>query len=386
VAEGQRASWAADVFSTVVEHSPDCIATLDRSGKITWINPRGLEMLEAERLDQVVGLDWVKLWSGDDHRQAARSAIDLAWSGGVGRFEACGPTFGGQTKWWNVAVVPLPAAPGDGAALLSVSRDITERRAIEFKLIESEERIRSMADHTPVMTAITDEREAQRRSDQFLATLAHELRNPLASILTGLEVIRASSSDPAMVARVASMMERQTGQMVHLIDDLLDMARINTGKVALKKSVVPLDDIPRGVVEAARPLLKQDSGKWQRVLIVEDAKSTADILAMFFELEGREVDVACDGEEAVRKVALSLPELILMDLGMPRMDGFEAARKIRALPGGEGLILVALSGWGQPQDRVRSREAGFDEHLVKPVSPSDLRQLLQRLDAGRASS
>lgn len=391
---------------------------------------------------------------------------------------------------------------------MSISRDVTERRAIEAKLVESE---------------------AHCRKDPFLATLAHELRNPLVSILTGLEVIRALSSDPGMVARGAAMMERQTGQMVHLIDDLLDMARINTGKIALKKSVVPLDELLRGAADACRPLFKQqgqhfeiqsggagvdvevdahriaqvvsnllsnaarytpaggsirlsfgvagdarpwiaitddgrgleasriesifnrfeqdehgrqdgvgigltlakmlvelhggcievksagigkgseftirlpagatvkapgdtgapagvveDSGKWQRVLIVEDAKSTADILAMFFKLEGREVDVAYDGEEAVRKVALSLPDLVLMDLGMPRMDGFEAARKIRALQGGAGVTLVALSGWGQPQDMARSREAGFDEHLVKPVSPSDLRLLLQRGGAGSA--
>ncbi len=125
-----------------------------------------------------------------------------------------------------------------------------------------------------------------------------------------------------------------------------------------------------------------DAGK---IMIVEDSKITADILAMFFEMEGRVVEVAYDGDEAVRKVENSMPELILMDLGMPRMDGFEAARKIRALAGSDSVILVALSGWGQPQDKERSRDAGFNEHLVKPVSPSDLRRLLQRLDAGRTT-
>lgn len=742
---------AAGFFSAVVEHSPDCIKILDGAGKIVWISPRGLEMLEAGRPDRVEGLAWVKLWPHAKDRKAARQALDAARSGGVGRFEASCPTFGGVEKWWNVAVVSLPVAPDGGVRMLSIWRDVTERRLIEERLRESEERFRNMADHAPVMiwiagidglcsylskswyeftglppspdkiadwraavhpedlpaveaelleahrrrsggpaeyrarrhdgqyrwlldtavqrhdgdgrfagyvgsmvditdrriaegavrqseelfrtlansipqlawmarpdgkifwfnqrwydyigeergsppaedwwryhgpdesdavrrafdralaggepfqeaftllrhdgealwhlcqmlpirddegqlrlwfgthTDITEEREAHRRKDKFLATLAHELRNPLAPILTGLEVIRSSLSDSETIARVSAMMERQTGQMVHLIDDLLDMARINAGKIVLQKSRVALDDILRGAVEASKPLLHQHghdfemlssgspievevdshriaqvvsnllsnaakytpaggrirldygadervgpwisvsdnghgieasqrekifnlfeqvdhgrqdglgigltlvrtlvelhggsievasgglgkgseftirlpscppgvsggtappppevahSGSWQRVMVVEDSKNTADILAMFFEMEGREVEVAYDGEEAVRKVEQSMPELILMDLGMPRMDGFEAARRIRALAGGREVTLVALSGWGQPQDKERSREAGFNEHLVKPVSPSDLRQLLQRLDAGRTT-
>ena len=118
---------------------------------------------------------------------------------------------------------------------------------------------------------------------------------------------------------------------------------------------------------------------WQHVLVVDDGKPTADILAMFFEMEGKEVDVAYDGEAAVAAATARMPDLILMDLGMPRMDGFEAARQIRQLPGGVGVTMVALSGWGREDDRRQSREAGFDEHLVKPVSPVDLRGLMDRL-------
>lgn len=754
-ANGRVDTLAADAgaafFSAVVEHSPDCIKILDDAGKIVWISPRGLELLEAGHPGRIEGLDWVKLWPLPKDRKAARKALKAARSGGVGRFEASCPTFGGVEKSWNVAVVSLPPSPEEGVRLLSIWRDVTERRIIEERLRESEERFRNMADHAPVMiwiagidglcsylskswyeftgqppspdkiadwraavhpddlpaveaalleahrqrsgapaeyralrhdgqyrwlldtavlrhdsegrfagyvgsmvditdrrmaegavrqseelfrtlansipqlawmarpdgkifwfnqrwydyigeergspvaedwwryhgaeeadvvrraferamaggepfqeaftllrhdgevlwhlcqmlpirdeegqlrlwfgthTDITEEREAHRRKDKFLATLAHELRNPLAPILTGLEVIRSSLSDPEAIARVSAMMERQTGQMVHLIDDLLDMARINAGKIVLQKSRVTLDEILRGAVEASKPLIQQHdhdfellggaspidvevdphriaqvvsnllsnaakytpaggrirlaygvddegrpwitvsdnghgiegsqrekifnlfeqidhgrqdglgigltlvktlvelhggaievaseglgkgseftirlpvcppgeasnpepqveaavhSGSWRRVMVVEDSKNTADILAMFFEMEGREVEVAYDGEEAVRKVENSMPELILMDLGMPRMDGFEAARRIRALPGGDAVTLVALSGWGQPQDKEKSREAGFNEHLVKPVSPADLRLLLQRLDAGRTS-
>lgn len=370
---------------------------------------------------------------------------------------------------------------------------------------------------------ITGEREAAWRKDRFLMTLAHELRNPLAPILTGLEVIRASASDPATIQRVAAMMKRATGQIVHLIDDLLDVTRINTGKFTLKKARVALGEILGSAVESAQVDLQQHgqriefspgreviqvevdavrleqavsnllsnavkytprgglirlacgiderSGPWisvsdsgpgiapsrheeifklfgqaesssreglgiglalvkvivelhggsivvnsdgrgtgsefiirlpatdavadpkeivmpempmhtvsaiPRVLVVEDGKTTADILAMFFEVEGFEVSVAYDGVEALEKVARSMPDLILMDLGMPRMDGFEAARRIRSLPGGGEVTMVALSGWGREQDKQRSGAAGFDDHLVKPVSPADLRLLLTR--------
>jgi CheY-like chemotaxis protein len=132
--------------------------------------------------------------------------------------------------------------------------------------------------------------------------------------------------------------------------------------------------------EPALPSIGNPGGL-KHVLVVDDGKSTADILAMFFELEGRRVSVAYDGAAALESAAASMPQLILMDLGMPRMDGFEAARRIRRLPGGEHVTMVALSGWGQEKDKLRSREAGFDDHLVKPVSPSDLRALMARLNA-----
>ena len=370
---------------------------------------------------------------------------------------------------------------------------------------------------------ITEEREAALRKDRFLTTLAHELRNPLAPILTGLEVIRASASDPATIQRVAAMMKRATGQIVHLIDDLLDVTRINTGKFTLKKARVSLGEILGNAVESARADLQQQAQRFEftlgrdrievdgdpvrleqvvsnllsnavkytprgglirlacgidersrpwisvsdsgpgiepsrheeifkpfeqsecssggglgiglalvkvivelhggsivvnsdgrgtgsefiirlpatdavadpkeivmpempmpapsvipRVLVVEDGKTTADILAMFFEVEGFEVSVAYDGVEALEKVAETMPDLILMELGMPRMDGFEAARRIRSLPGGGEVTMVALSGWGREQDKQRSGAAGFDDHLVKPVSPADLRLLLTR--------
>jgi PAS domain S-box-containing protein len=364
-------------------------------------------------------------------------------------------------------------------------------------------------------------RESDRRKDEFLATLAHELRNPLAPILTGLGVMRRMMGDPETTERVTEVIGRQAAQMVHLIDDLLDISRVNTGKIVLKKSEQSLRAILQSAVEASEPLIElhrhelelslppvdvlvevdparvaqvvsnllsnaakytppggrveleagwegadvwvrvrdnglgvdpsehevifelfrqtgngiadglgigltlvrslveqhggrvevrsegrgrgsefvltlpgcvvgQDAGQQaqargrqagasrqpkQRVLVVDDGKSAADMLALFFRLEGMEVEVAYDGSQAVEKVREFRPDLVMMDLGMPVMNGMEAARLMRA----EGFsgVLIALSGWGREEDKKRTVEAGFDSHVVKPVCPDDLRSIMR---------
>jgi CheY-like chemotaxis protein len=114
----------------------------------------------------------------------------------------------------------------------------------------------------------------------------------------------------------------------------------------------------------------------RRILIADDNADAAGALATLLELEGHDVTVAHDGNEAVMKASNFRPELVFMDLGMPVMDGFEAARRLRALPCGEDVLLVALTGWGQAGDRQRSREAGFDRHYVKPLDTAALTDVL----------
>jgi CheY-like chemotaxis protein len=121
-----------------------------------------------------------------------------------------------------------------------------------------------------------------------------------------------------------------------------------------------------------------------RVLVVDDGRNAADILAMFFQMEGFVTAVAYDGAEAVETARSFEPDLVCMDLGMPRMDGFEAAREIRR--NGRGATLVALSGWGADGDRQRSAEAGFDMHLVKPVKPDDLRAIIAQFFSKQESA
>ena len=115
-----------------------------------------------------------------------------------------------------------------------------------------------------------------------------------------------------------------------------------------------------------------------KILVAEDGRSAADILVLFFEMEGHEVSVAYDGAEAVEIALSSRPHLILMDIGMPKLSGLEAVQKIRESGSGDRVMIVALSGLDSMADRQRSRDAGFDEHLAKPVSPDQLRELVER--------
>jgi CheY-like chemotaxis protein len=127
----------------------------------------------------------------------------------------------------------------------------------------------------------------------------------------------------------------------------------------------------------SRPAALQTTSRRRRILVVDDNVDAGDSLAVLLQMHGQEVAVARDGVEAVTEAEAFGPDLVLLDIGMPRMDGCEAARRIRALPGGESIVLVALTGWGQPADRQRTRDAGFDRHLVKPVDEPTLLEVLE---------
>ena len=368
-------------------------------------------------------------------------------------------------------------------------------------------------------------READRRKSEFLATLAHELRNPLAPIRNALELLRLAGDKPTMLDKVRGTMERQVDQMVHLINDLLDIARISSGKMDLQVKVVDVQSVIMSAIETSLPLVeagghelaldlpdqplwingdtvrlsqvlsnllsnaskytpeqgrismsarlsgesvvievadtgigiaKQDLGRVfdmfsqaphsvviskgglgiglslvrhlvtlhggtvtassagpgrgstftirlpraaetlaeapglvsaqdiaapvgqprLRVLVADDNVDAADTLSFLLREKGHEVRVAYDGEDAVRIGASFVPDLAFLDLGMPRMDGYEVARALRALPGLAGTSLVALTGWGAQEDRARTHAAGFDGHLLKPVSPESLDAVL----------
>jgi PAS domain S-box-containing protein len=388
----------------------------------------------------------------------------------------------------------------DGAATIVLAiQDVTEHKRIEATL-----------------------QDADRRKDEFLALLAHELRNPLAPLRTGLELVRVSGDTPDAVRRVRSMMERQVNQMVRLIDDLLDVSRITSGKIVLQPVPTTLTDLIQRAVEAqryaieaakveltvispstrcvvdvdparfvqvlsnilhnaskftspggkivcaadvrldkdppevtitvsdtgvgisrdtlprifdlftqgesatarahgglgiglalARRLIEMHNGRISarsegpgkgsvftirlpisgatahpslasgpisriasRVVIIDDNDDAAYAMAMLIEELGGGARVAHDAKSGLEAVEQFQPDVVFLDIGMPDIDGYEACRQLRRLPSEKRVLIVAVTGWGQPQDKQRALEAGFDAHLTKPVDPALLTRVL----------
>jgi signal transduction histidine kinase/CheY-like chemotaxis protein/PAS domain-containing protein len=375
-------------------------------------------------------------------------------------------------------------------------------------------------------------RAADRRKDEFLATLAHELRNPLAPLRNGLQIARLTMRGDATLQRTVEMMDRQLTHLVRLVDDLLDVGRISSGKLALRKRPVALGDVLANAIESVRVLIeahhhelvvrtdaddlrvlgdfdrlvqvfmnllsnaskytepggrlllrvRREAGEAvvsvadtgigippedlprvfelfsqvrshqgraegglgiglslvrslvalhggtvdahsegagqgsvftvrlpelaptredastrrstdraerrseppRRVLVVDDNVDAAASLAALLELRGHRVRLAHDGVEALERAAEEMPEVLFLDLGMPRLGGIEAAKRLRAMPHGREVLLVALTGWGQDADLQRTREAGFDRHVVKPVDAATLAELMARPHRARA--
>jgi PAS domain S-box-containing protein len=369
-------------------------------------------------------------------------------------------------------------------------------------------------------------RDADRRKDEFLATLAHELRNPLAPIRNALAILKMPVADPSVLERSRAMMERQVQHLVRLVDDLLDVSRVMRGRIELRRERLDVATVLGLAVETAQPVIQaqgheltvslppspiavdadpvrltqvvsnlltnaakytargghvwlsaERDGEWavirvrdtgiglapemlarvfdlfvqvdnsvarsqgglgigltlarslvemhgghisarsdglgkgtefavrlplasaraadavsasptdrlpsvvssaapRRILVVDDNVDAAETLAMLLRMGGHTVEVAHDGGTAIRIVSASRPEIAFLDLGMPGMDGYELARCLRADPALAGIRLVALTGWGQEEDRRRSAEAGFDLHVVKPVEPAMLEKVL----------
>lgn len=488
----------------------DGVLVTDVNGRLTLMN-RAAEALTGWSMADAKGKLWSEIFAirRDDSPSDVECPIDRVLHEGQVVHERMPLVLTSRTGGtipiaYSAAPVQTPGSQITGVVL--VFQDESERRRTQLAL-----------------------QNADRRKDEFLATLAHELRNPLAPICMGLELLRMSPGDSQAAEEIRSMMDRQTQHMVRLIDDLLDVSRITRGKLELRKSRVQLADIVRDAVAATRPLLDEadhlltvrlpeeplwldadanrltqvltnllnnaakftpregridliahrsgsevtvtvsDSGIGippdkadqvfgmftqihqsserrntglgigltlvkslvemhggtvevqtrsqnpgttfvihlpaaepaaavspaevngfahnlvdvlprlkRRILVVDDNGDALASLSRLVTLMGNEVRQAHDGLEALEIGRSFRPDIVLMDLGMPNLNGYEAARRMRQEPWGRELSLVATTGWGQDEDRRRSAEAGFDHHLVKPVAVAALREILDK--------
>jgi two-component system, OmpR family, response regulator len=243
-----------------------------------------------------------------------------------------------------------------------------ERRRLEAALDERERRERERSSELQVLTRRLLDRDAGKHA--LLDELGPRLREPLAPIRSALDVLRLAMSDHEQVSWAVQVIERQLCSLLRLLGDPASMA------MGLSTSAA---ETAPGDWSAARPKARACAGTPRRLLVVDDHLESARTLARVLETRGHEVRLAHDGLAALDAVGRYPLDAVLLDIGLPGMDGFEVARRIRARPENEGLRLIAVTGYGWQDDRHSSRLAGFDHHLVKPFVPDALESVLEAL-------
>jgi len=488
-------------FRFLAEMMPSMAWTADPQGRITYANKRWVEYCGISAEQNVH--DWPEMVQHPDDR--AHCLLEWTMALHDGRefeVEVRNRRYDGTYRWFITRAVPMKDAQGRVVSWFGVTTDIHDLKEAQRQL-----------------------HEADKRKDDFLATLSHELRNPLAPLSLAGQMLAANPALDARAAEMISIMQRQIDHMVRLIDDLMEISRISRGKIELRRANIDLHSVLDNSVELARPHIEAalhrlevtlpdkpiqlyadpvrlaqivanllnnaakytpeggcislsaqrvggevvirvrdngagisdealphifdlfaqgdrgptttggglgiglslarglaelhggtitahsdgvgfgseftvripikaapaattrlgrgahltaDSAKGLRVLVVDDNKAAATMLGLALETLGATVRVAYDGEAAVQAATEFQPSIVFMDIGMPGVDGHEAARQIRGARDGDGMLLVAVSGWGQAEMRSRSTAAGFDQHLVKPVELSQLRQIISQ--------
>jgi PAS domain S-box-containing protein len=505
----RRAEAGIRRLAAVAEQSSDFIGVFTTDAGGIWLNPAGRRMAGLDAQANIAAWRMIDFFPRED-RLFVREQVMAALTGDQAEWE-------GELRLAQPdGDAPLPVyfkgfavRDGDGnhLGLATITRDITEQKRAENEL-------RRVA---------ADLSEADLRKSEFLATLAHELRNPLAPIRSGLDLLRMKPGDAVAAVRVHGMMDRQLGHLIHLVDDLLDIARITRGKIELKREAValhtiigmavetsaalfeahghrlevdlppdPLEldaDVTRlvqvlsnllnnaakytphgGVVRVAawredghavlavtdsgigiapdaigsvfemftqvrgsldraqgglgiglslvRRLVELHGGRVSafsggrgqgstftvrlplrpgtpharpgtdapaaagaaagplRVLVVDDNADAAESLAALLDMLGHTTCVAHDGPEGLFQAEQFGPDLAFLDIGLPGMNGYDLAGAIRRMGTLQQVVLIALTGWGAHSDQQQSAEAGFDQHLTKPVSLEALEQAL----------
>jgi PAS domain S-box-containing protein len=505
---GSPLPWSDREFRRLLEKLPAGAYTCDPDGLITYYNRRAVEIWgRAPRLNDPVDryCGSFRLFSSD---------------GTPVRHDQCSMALALQTNdEYNGHEVVIERPAGDRLTALAHANPIRDESGVLLGALNV------LVDISDRKRAEDSLREADRAKDEFLATLAHELRNPLVPLRNAVEILHQEGLSSPVSQWAVEVLDRQMQQMTRLIDDLLEVSRLTRNKLELKKERVELNKVLLLAVETSRPLLDaaghqltvaappaplhldadptrlaqalsnllnnaakytergghvwltaeregsdavvtvrdtgigipagmlegifemftqvnrsleraqgglgigltlvkrliemhggsiqaHSDGPWKgsvftvrlpilieppgpssprgreadpkplssmRILVVDDNRDSAATLGMLLRKMGNDIRTAHDGLEAVGVAREFRPEVAVLDIGLPKMNGYDVARKMRQEPWGNRVVLIAATGWGQEGDRQRAKEAGFDHHLVKPVDPRKLLRLLAAL-------
>jgi signal transduction histidine kinase/ActR/RegA family two-component response regulator len=508
-------------FQAATEWAPLPMATVEGPAHIVRsVNPAFCRLLARPR-KELVGKPFREILPGEDESEAV---LDRVLHSGEPETHDQEQHFGTPPVFWSYTMWPVMLDERPAGVIVQVTENTQQReKTVEMNeaLILGSVRQHELAESADALTA--EAKKLDLRKNQFLAMLAHELRNPLAPIRYMVEIMKRAEGKGDLIKPGLDMIERQVGQMTRLIDDLLDVGRITRDKLLLRQEDIELAPLIRDVAETFRSVCEvgqlelsvtlppqalylhadsarltqvfgnllqnackftrpgghislnaeqqgrvvvvtvKDSGigisadmlpkifemftqgdqtlersqsglgigltlvrrlvtlhdgsvqafsagldkgsqlvvrlplsektaalpaptvsapvapSAQRILVVDDNEDAANILSMLLQLSGNETHVAFDGVEAVEAAEKLRPDVILMDIGMPKLNGYGAARQIREQPWGKAITLVAVTGLGRDEDRKESADAGFDGHLVKPVEYGALTAMLARL-------
>jgi PAS domain S-box-containing protein len=489
---------------SLIESNIDALIATDPRGIITDVNKQ-MEALTGCTRDELIGAPFKDYFTNPERAEAGIKLV--LGEGKVIDYELTARARDGKETVVSYSATTFHDRDRKLQGVFAAARDVTERKRYEQSL-----------------------RLADQRKDEFLAMLAHELRNPLAPIRNSLEILSMPGVDAETAARTREMMGRQVQNLVRLVDDLLDVSRVMQGKIEQRREHVDLGSIVACAIETVQPLMEaqgheltvtlpskplfldadpvrlaqvvgnlltnaakyteakgrialiatregneavlrlQDNGigiaadilprifelfvqvdhaatrsqgglgigltlvknlvemhqgsieahsdglgtgsefvmrlplskdeggrmkdesetepihpssfilhPSKRLLVIDDNQDAANSLAMLLRMQGYEVRVAHSGAEALALTRSYTPQVVFLDIGMPGMDGYEVARKLRLQPGLHSVVLAAVTGWGQEEDRRRTTEAGFDHHLVKPPEPKAVQHVLAAL-------
>jgi PAS domain S-box-containing protein len=516
ITDRKRAEAERQKFIKLVDNSTDFIGMCGLDGVPFYVNPAGLSMVGLDSIEQAQRVNVRDFFFPEDQARVMEQMFPAVLAKGHAEMEVRFRNFRTQEpRWMAYKVLAIADASGRNVAFATVSQDVSEQRRLEDSL-------RKLA---------ADLSEVDRRKNEFLATLAHELRNPLAPLRNMLEVLKRGDLDRERRAQALDTMQRQLAQLIRLVDDLLDLNRVSHDRLQLRKRPIEIATVIEQAIEACRPLVEaaghdvhtsvppqpvyvnadearlaqvlanlvnnsckytnpggrievtaardgsdvvitvRDNGIGipqdklraifemftqvepsaersqgglgigltlvkrlvemhggtvearsagaglgsefvvrlpamagepsvceptrgehearalpRRVLVVDDNEDAAGSLVMLLQIAGHESFVAHDGVTAIATMERHRPDVVLLDIGLPGLNGYEVCRRVRQQAWGKDVVMIALTGWGQEKDRRESREAGFDGHLVKPVDYVALTALVNSFAPAEAAA